>query len=914
MDAILVVVAMAIVAVPVLLVGVLVAQARLRKRVDQAERQITALVYALENAGTGTEHPPTTAQPAKTFKAATELPKDSGPPDTLPARDVPAAAKGPQPWASRSPVTPRPVTPEPPKAIVARRDSGAWFGKWLRDNWFYAISAVSLALAGIFLVQYGMEQGYLPPLARVVAAALFGLILVSAGEVIRRRFGDGEEATTAYLPSVFSGAGIVSLFGAILAAHLLYALIGPEAALAGMALVALSALVLGWFHGPLLAAVGVVGAMAAPFLIGGASEAVHWLYLYFGIVALVGLGIDSVRRWAWVSVLTLVLAFAAGWLLYISHLDLQMAFALYAAALVVLSVLIPARSLLPDQQGGLVLWALLRGKPKDGWPIFPVRLSFASLLAATLILWIVASEGTTDVFWLVFTTLTALATAFALASVRAPALQDHILAPAGAMLVLASWGQTARKVFPVAPDPAEVPAPPMALEPSVILALATVVTVAAGWRSLAGGSLRLGWAIVAAVFAPAMAVALEMVWKPALQIGPYPWALHAAGLAALMTLFAERFSRVDGKDRLRASIAGLSVLGCLSFALVIVLSNVALTIAIAVVVLAAAALDRKFDLPLMTLAISIGVVAIGYRLVIDPGIDWALGAGWGNFSLAYGGALAALVAALAALPGDRPTARVMLDTGMWSAGGVGLSLALFRLIEERIGSSHTEDHWALGLYALIWLVLALVQVRRADLGGWLRKLRLGLAAVFGLLSALVMGLALTLANPLFNTGTVYGWPVLNTLSVAYLLPALALLAGAAWVRRMPLLSRSFFGLGLALGGFWLAVTIRNFWQGNMAMALWKDVGQPELYTYTVALLILGAGLFYQSLARGSDHLRRAGLVIIGLAVGKVFFVDISGLTGLMRVFSLLILGLGLAGLAWLNRWARARHAPPETAE
>jgi len=70
--------------------------------------------------------------------------------------------------------------------------------------------------------------------------------------------------------------------------------------------------------------------------------------------------------------------------------------------------------------------------------------------------------------------------------------------------------------------------------------------------------------------------------------------------------------------------------------------------------------------------------------------------------------------------------------------------------------------------------------------------------------------------------------------------------------------------------------------------------------------MLGAGLFYQSLARGSDRLRRAGLVVIGLAVIKVFSLDISGLTGLMRVFSLLLPGLGLAGLPCLNRWASAR--------
>jgi uncharacterized membrane protein len=84
------------------------------------------------------------------------------------------------------------------------------------------------------------------------------------------------------------------------------------------------------------------------------------------------------------------------------------------------------------------------------------------------------------------------------------------------------------------------------------------------------------------------------------------------------------------------------------------------------------------------------------------------------------------------------------------------------------------------------------------------------------------------------------------------------------------------------------------------------MGQPELYTYTVALLIIGGALFYQSLTRNSVLLRRLGLLAIGLAVAKVFLVDITGLGGLIRVFSLLALGLSLAGLAWLDRWARSR--------
>ena len=131
--------------------------------------------------------------------------------------------------------------------------------------------------------------------------------------------------------------------------------------------------------------------------------------------------------------------------------------------------------------------------------------------------------------------------------------------------------------------------------------------------------------------------------------------------------------------------------------------------------------------------------------------------------------------------------------------------------------------------------------------------------------------------------------------------------GALWLRAVPHLVRlGFIAVSVGLAGLWLGLTIKHFWRGPEAMGLpW--VGQPELYSYTMALLTVGAGLFYQSLARSSVMLRKAGLLVIGLAVAKVFMIDIGSLGGLIRVFSLLFLGLALAALAWLNRWAAGRY-------
>ena len=129
-----------------------------------------------------------------------------------------------------------------------------------------------------------------------VQVLVLGAGFVAGGEYIRRRWGDRPEVATAFLPSVFSGAGLVVLFGSVLAALHLYQLISPTVALIGLVAVAGLGIGLGWYSGPLLAALGILGAFATPFVVGGESDAPELFYGYFGLVAVVGLAIDAGRR------------------------------------------------------------------------------------------------------------------------------------------------------------------------------------------------------------------------------------------------------------------------------------------------------------------------------------------------------------------------------------------------------------------------------------------------------------------------------------------------------------------------------------------------------------------------------------------------------------------------------------------
>jgi uncharacterized membrane protein len=113
-------------------------------------------------------------------------------------------------------------------------------------------------------------------------------------------------------------------------------------------------------------------------------------------------------------------------------------------------------------------------------------------------------------------------------------------------------------------------------------------------------------------------------------------------------------------------------------------------------------------------------------------------------------------------------------------------------------------------------------------------------------------------------------------------------------------------IGAALAALYICLEIRRFWRGDDLSVL--GVTQAELYSYTIALMVLGAALLYQAIARRSPLLRRAAMAVIAVTVAKVFLVDASGLSGLTRVFSFLALGLSLAGLAWLNRWAAGQQS------
>lgn len=73
----------------------------------------------------------------------------------------------------------------------------------------------------------------------------------------------------------------------------------------------------------------------------------------------------------------------------------------------------------------------------------------------------------------------------------------------------------------------------------------------------------------------------------------------------------------------------------------------------------------------------------------------------------------------------------------------------------------------------------------------------------------------------------------------------------------------------------------------------------EQYTYSLVWLVLGVALLAAGVVLRSQPARLASAAVVALTIGKVFLVDMAGLTGILRALSFIGLGVVLVGIGWL---------------
>ncbi len=778
---------------------------------------------------------------------------------------------------------------------------------FVQKNWVFVISAVSLALAGIFLVQYGIETGRLTPPLRVTGALVLGAGLVAWGERLRRQ---GRRQVALHLPATFSGAGLVVVFAAILAARQMYGLIGPAPTLVGLVVTGLMSVVLGWYHGAFLITLGLLGAAAAPFLTGGGGTAPAWFYFYYALIAGIGLAVDSIRRWAWVSALALALAVLGGLAAHAFGAG-EAGWTLQLIMLPILASTIPERSLIPRQQGP----AIAELRSLSALPPFPVRLVAGTLLVVSVLM-LLQTTAAAGAAMLALLALAFLVLALALWASAAAGLADLALVPAmafvAALALAPTLGAPLAQSFlaqPIRLRPPESAAPTSV---TLIMLMLAAMLGAAGLRSLVPGPLSRAQAVAAMILTGLALAILEFFWTPAQVIGAFPWALMLIGMAGVMVGFAVTFARRDGADHHRTATTVLIALALIGLAISILTAGTPLTLAISLLVVVAAWLDRRFDLAEMAIFLQVGVAVLTWRIVVDPGVvmSWALPRG--DFLAGFGAPIVAGAISLWLVPPrGRLVVRVVLESAvmLWIVGF--LDAALLRWLPP---SGDMPLYLFASLMSLPWIGAMLTQAHRAGRIVPLRRLRQGLAVGAGLLGLGLLGLAVLVLNPLMFADQIIGPMVADSLALAYLMPGLLLMAAGRWQIGLWHPARlGGMGLGAALALMYLGLEIRRFWWGDY-IAFDLGVKQSELYTYTLVMMLIGAGLLMAALTRHSVLLRRLAMAGIAVTIAKVFLLDAAGLTGLTRVLSFLGLGLSLAGLAWLNSLVEGATRPAGAAK
>ena len=238
---------LAVLAAPVIAVIALVSSIGFNDRIRSLEHKIAALEKkpASPQPRPAPEAEATLRQPAvraePPIRISTEPPLQA--PSTTPAPPATPPSPPPQPVAASVPSSPLRSSPAPSAAPAPPRTIG--FEESFGTRWVVWVGGVALALGGIFLVRYTIEQGLIGPRVRIMLGAVLALALVAAGEWQRRSEKTLElpSLPSANIPAILTAAGTTVAYATVYAAYAIYDFLPPPIAFVLLGAVAL--LVLG---------------------------------------------------------------------------------------------------------------------------------------------------------------------------------------------------------------------------------------------------------------------------------------------------------------------------------------------------------------------------------------------------------------------------------------------------------------------------------------------------------------------------------------------------------------------------------------------------------------------------------------------------------------------------------------------
>jgi len=848
------------------------------------------------------------AQAGAAPSAATEAPPE---PDSSIVPEPPSPA-------TAGPAEPEPSAPQsqPRTEPVASAPTAAAPGPSLEERfgtqWVVWAGGIAVAFGGFFLLRYSIEQGWFGPGMRVLLGALLALSLVAAGEWARRKelLTGITGIASAHIPSILTAAGTTIAYADIWAAYELYKFLSPAVAFVLLGIVALATLAAALLHGPALAGLGLVGAYVTPIVVSTGQPNYWALYVYLAVVSAAAMALARVRLWRWLAITAV--AFGVLWTLpglndYRVDWLTPHNFHVVAGFVLVAILLVSGLLLGPEAEPGKI-------EPESSASLA------AYLLASTIV---VLASAHDPLALLTFALLVAITLAIAW---RAETAVGAV--PAAALLTLlvfADWALKFNFLNLVAPSgltATAIPDPPRVdvtwhlVLGAAFAGMFGIVGFLAQGRSHAA-LIPMVWS-ASAVFAP-IAILIALYFR----IANFDRSIPFAGLALLLAALFAIATETLGKRAPRPGSAGSGAIfatgtvAALSLALTMVLEKGWLTIGLALMVPGVAWVSLQRPLPALRVlaGVLVGLVLarvawepriVGSVVQTTPILNWIL-YGYGVPTVAFW-----LAGHLLRQRADDGPAR-MCDAAAILFGVLLVFLEIRHYVTGgdiyRVSSTLTEI--ALQVCSGLAITIGLE---------WLRQRTrsvihdVGALLIAGLtLFAIVFGLGLA-GNPMLWPRPV-GGTFFNLILLGYAIPAvlavvLALITRGQRPQACGVVA-AIAAVGLALA--YLTLQVRTLYHGPVLTD--GATTDAEQYTYSAVWLAFGVLLLGLGYVLRARSVRIASAAVVVLTVFKVFFADMSGLTGIWQPLSVLGLGIVLLGIGWFYQrllFPRRLQAAPTT--
>lgn len=797
------------------------------------------------------------------------------------------------------------VPPKPSQPAKPRKET---IESQLGSKWLVWIGGIALVFGGVFLVNYSIEYGLLGPLERIIAGLVLGLLLLAVGEWLRRQPTESKYTSAwPHMPIAVTAAGITTMFASIYAGYALYDLFAPIVAFASLALVSMAAVFIAILHGQLLALLGVGGAYIVPLLISSNDPSAAMLYSYLFIFATASLALFRYKGWVqlgWANLVGTVGWGALGMFAFEtiqSNIIILGIFLLASFALFILY----AWNKKTDQEPTTLLAQL-----RQTWasPAQQVSLISAVLISClVVVLVVVASHSQTSLLIAACVVIALLA----LARINVNLIAFAFLSLLVPLAVLLTWdfshellvktprylGTDSRFGF----NPEVII--PQGYELFQAIAFGTLLLHLVAGVVFALTHKRVGFWAILSVLSP-LSIFMMSYWKiNGLQTLPV-WSFIALTGAAIFAVLAHYISKKADVDPHKHGLASYIVGGFAALALAFGagLESHWLAISIAVLLPAMGWVNKKIPLLAIRWFAYPLIVFILAQLLVEGHlwaflsdhyqvVDWYL--------YGYGIPAVALAAASYIFGQDRKDHLVsLLEAGALSCWITTLSLMVHDFASVALnqpGYSFAEQTmqstiWLMNSLAIFWLNKKMPSVVRDY--AW--KILLIASCVQ------VIGLQLFFGNPWFVKSSPVGeWPIFNWLFVGYVIPAIFFVIfvrlcknkkNEAFVKHGATVS---FGLLFT----YISFEIHHIFAGTILKG--AAIQEAELYTYSVVWLLLAATLLALAIRFKKSDMQKGALGILVLTVLKVFIYDMAQLEGLLRAVSFLGLGGSLIAIGYV---------------